>query len=225
MACSGVSPSEWQPGRSGYSIKNPPPSSDDSGRIVNGYLSILANSFMLGIRSAVRRLPGPPYASCGHSSAFPQGFSWRWTRFHGTGYGASEQYRRAHGSPRRFSANSMRALGSTGCLAVKWDLSKVAFDEPPNPLGRDLARGRGVGRPTRTREEPDQGVRRGRGRPPHCGTNCQPPFQNTRPTRAINVRGCRKCVPLNVERKLYSATLLVMLAMSKDAVNFSRFSV
>src|ERR1035437_1941317 len=49
MACSGVSPSEWQPGRSGYSIKTPPPSSDDSGRIVNGYLSILANSLMLEI--------------------------------------------------------------------------------------------------------------------------------------------------------------------------------
>ena len=39
------------------------------------------------------------------------------------------------------------------------------------------------------------------------------------------MRGCRKCVPLNVDRKLYSATLLVMLAMSKDAVNFSCFSV
>src|ERR1035441_3680679 len=49
MACSGVSPSEWHPGRSGYSIKNPPPSSAESGRIVNGYLSILANSVMLGI--------------------------------------------------------------------------------------------------------------------------------------------------------------------------------
>ena len=114
MACSGVSPSEWQPGRSGYSIKNPPPSSDDSGRIVNGYLSILANSFMLGIRSDVRRLPSPPYASCGHSSAFPQGFSWRWTRFYGTEYGTSGQYRRLTG-PRRFSANSTLALGSTGC--------------------------------------------------------------------------------------------------------------
>src|ERR1019366_6217590 len=49
MACSGVSPSEWHPGRSGYSIKNPPPSSVESGRMVNGYLSILANSVMLGI--------------------------------------------------------------------------------------------------------------------------------------------------------------------------------
>src|ERR1035438_4260429 len=49
MACSGVSPSEWHPGRSGYSIKNPPPSASESGRIVNGYLSILANSVMIWI--------------------------------------------------------------------------------------------------------------------------------------------------------------------------------
>ena len=32
-------------------------------------------------------------------------------------------------------------------------------------------------------------------------------------------------MPLKVERKLYSATLLVRLAISSDAVNFSRFSV
>src|ERR1035437_9027356 len=49
MASSGGLPSEWHPGRSGYSIKNPPPSSTESGRIVNGYLSILANLVMLGI--------------------------------------------------------------------------------------------------------------------------------------------------------------------------------
>src|ERR1035441_2395206 len=48
-ACSGVPPSEWHPGRSGYSIKYPPPSSADSGRMVNGYLSMLANSLMVGI--------------------------------------------------------------------------------------------------------------------------------------------------------------------------------
>jgi hypothetical protein len=49
IACSGVSPSEWHPGRSGYSIKYPPPSSDESGRIVNGYLSIWTRSLMNGI--------------------------------------------------------------------------------------------------------------------------------------------------------------------------------
>ena len=32
------------------------------------------------------------------------------------------------------------------------------------------------------------------------------------------MRGCRKCVPLKVDRKLYSATLLVRLAISTDAV-------
>src|SRR5665647_2104157 len=56
MACSGVSPSEWHPGRSGYSIKNPPPSSAESGRIVNGYLSNLANSVMLGILQLANKL-------------------------------------------------------------------------------------------------------------------------------------------------------------------------
>src|SRR6266404_1761227 len=35
------------------------------------------------------------------------------------------------------------------------------------PLAGPLARGRPHGRPGLTREEPDQGVRRGRGRPPH----------------------------------------------------------
>src|ERR1051325_8047321 len=38
------------------------------------------------------------------------------------------------------------------------------------------------------------------------------------------VRGCRKWVPLNVDRKLYSATLLVMLPTSTDAVHFACFS-
>ena len=36
--------------------------------------------------------------------------------------------------------------------------------------------------------------------------------QNTKPNRATSVLGCRKCVPLKVDRKLYSATLLVRLA-------------
>ena len=49
--------------------------------------------------------------------------------------------------------------------------------------------------------------------------------QKTKPMRAITVRGCRKCVPLKVDRKLYKATWLVRLAMSTDAVNRSRFSV
>src|ERR1035441_9276173 len=56
MACSGVSPSEWHPGRSGYSIKNPPPSAFDSGRIVNGYLSILASSVMIWILQLANKL-------------------------------------------------------------------------------------------------------------------------------------------------------------------------
>src|ERR1019366_7633758 len=39
-----------------------------------------------------------------------------------------------------------------------------------------LARGRSPDRPARMQEEPDQGVRRGRGRPPHvlCGAGWQP---------------------------------------------------
>lgn len=130
--------------------------------------------------------------------------------------------------PYAIERNAQRWWVLTGPSAIAPDMRvfrKPAFDELPNPLGRNLACARGAGRPTRTREEPDQAIRRGRGRPPHCGTNCQPPFQNTSPTRAITVRGCRKCVPLNVDRKLYRATLLVMLAMSRDAVNFSRFSV
>src|ERR1035441_5783986 len=49
--------------------------------------------------------------------------------------------------------------------------------------------------------------------------------QNVKPMRATRDRGCRKCVPLKVDRKLYRATLLVRLAISSDAVNFSCFSV
>src|SRR5260370_26777278 len=45
-----------------------------------------------------------------------------------------------------------------------------------------------------------------------------PANQNTKPIRTKAVRGCRKCVPLKVDKKLYSATLLVRLAMSTDAV-------
>src|SRR5215813_883439 len=47
-AFSGVSPSEWHPGRSGYWIRYSPPSSAESGRIVNGYLSTFARSFIFG---------------------------------------------------------------------------------------------------------------------------------------------------------------------------------
>src|SRR5665647_657505 len=43
--------------------------------------------------------------------------------------------------------------------------------------------------------------------------------------RATRDRGCRKWVPLKVDRKLYSATLLVRLATSSDPVNFSCRSV
>src|SRR5262249_34992471 len=48
--------------------------------------------------------------------------------------------------------------------------------------------------------------------------------QNTSPILATTVRGCRKCVPLKVDRKLYSATLFVRLAISTDAVTRVRFS-
>jgi len=63
------------------------------------------------------------------------------------------------------------------------------------------------------------GERRGR-LPARC--NWQPALlvQNEMPMRATTVRGCRKCVPLKVERKLYSATLLARLAISKEAVYF-----
>jgi hypothetical protein len=37
------------------------------------------------------------------------------------------------------------SLRLDGVLAVKWDLSKLAFDELQNPLGSNLARGRGAG--------------------------------------------------------------------------------
>src|SRR3990167_2468126 len=40
MASSTESPSDMQPGRSGNSIKNPPPSSSVSSRMVNGYSGI-----------------------------------------------------------------------------------------------------------------------------------------------------------------------------------------
>jgi len=36
VAAAGVSPSDMQPGMSGYSMRNPPPSSRERGRIVNG---------------------------------------------------------------------------------------------------------------------------------------------------------------------------------------------
>ena len=42
--------------------------------------------------------------------------------------------------------------------------------------------------------------------------------QNVIPIRATTVLGCKKCVPLKVERKLYRATLFVRLAISTDAV-------
>ncbi len=45
-----------------------------------------------------------------------------------------------------------------------------------------------------------------------------PPNQNTKPSWATTDRGCKKCVPLNVDRKLYSATLLVTLVISTEAV-------
>jgi hypothetical protein len=48
--------------------------------------------------------------------------------------------------------------------------------------------------------------------------------QNVKPMRATRDRGCRKCVPLKVDKKLYSATLLVRLATSNEPVNFSCFS-
>jgi len=47
------------------------------------------------------------------------------------------------------------------------------------------------------------------------------PTQNVTPNFATNVRGCRKCVPLNVDRKLYSATTLVKLSMASDAVRLA----
>ena len=98
-----------------------------------------------------------------------------------------------------FSRNSL-STNFRIYLAVTWS----AHEAPANPLEHTKSRTRGSGA--------DGGVR------PTC-------LQKTRPTRAMSVRGCRKYVPLNVDRKLYRATLLVMLAMSKDAVNFSCFSV
>src|SRR5664279_554263 len=79
--------------------------------------------------------------------------------------------------------------------------SKYLERSPENTVGLLWSRGHGA-------------PRGGSGRPqPGASSH----FQNENPTEARNERGSTKCVPLNVDRKLYSAAWLVMFAKVNES--------